>query len=60
MSKKEIEDQIAELKQDYVRIQSDLEKMEVSGANTTSAEQALVKIENELKTLNEKLKDHRT
>ncbi|KHE71867.1 SE1832 family protein [Halobacillus sp. BBL2006] len=55
MTKKEIQEQIAFLKSDYVRIQGDLDKLEANGANVSNAEAQLERIENELKQLNKQL-----
>lgn len=54
-SKKEIEQRIAELKMDYIRIQNDMEKLESTGHDITKAEQRLIEIENELQELRKKL-----
>lgn len=53
--KKEIEQRIAELKMDYIRIQNDIEKLESTGHDITKAEQRLSEIENELQELRKKL-----
>ncbi|WP_170287642.1 SE1832 family protein [Aquibacillus halophilus] len=55
MTKMEILQTINELKSDYVRIQSDLEKLDSVGGNTTNAEKQLEHIENELAELNKQL-----
>lgn len=54
-SKKDIEQRIAELKMDYIRIQNDIEKLESTGHDTTNAEKRLIAIENELRELRKKL-----
>lgn len=54
-SKKEIEQRIAELKMDYIRIQNDIEKLESTGHDITKAEQRLSEIEKELQELRKKL-----
>ncbi|MGP4068551.1 SE1832 family protein [Halobacillus sp. B29] len=51
MNKKEIQDQIAFLKADYIRIQGDLDKLEANGANVENAEAQLERMEKELKDL---------
>ncbi|MFZ0369576.1 MAG: SE1832 family protein [Halobacillus sp.] len=51
MNKKEIQDQIAFLKADYIRIQGDLDKLEANGANVENAESQLERMEKELKDL---------
>nr|WP_289037822.1 SE1832 family protein [uncultured Allobacillus sp.] len=57
MKKSELESEIAHLKSDYIRIQSDLDKMESVGGSITPIEKVLEKIEIELaekkKQLNE-------
>lgn len=55
MTKKEIENRIAELKSDYIRIQSDLEKLDSVGGNTANAEKQLGEMEVELASLNRQL-----
>ncbi|WP_138420238.1 SE1832 family protein [Aquibacillus sediminis] len=55
MSKKEIEDKINEVKSDYIRIQSDLEKLDSVGGNTANAEKQLEQLEEELAELNKQL-----
>jgi arginine/lysine/ornithine decarboxylase len=55
MTKKEIQDQIAFLKADYIRIQGDLDKLEAAGGNIQNAEKQLARMEEELKDLNKQL-----
>lgn len=55
MKKKEIQDQIASLKSDYIRIQGDLDKLEAAGGNIHNAEKQLARMEEELKELNQQL-----
>ncbi|SFK56194.1 hypothetical protein SAMN04487936_1187 [Halobacillus dabanensis] len=55
MTKKEIQDQIAFLKSDYIRIQGDLDKLEAAGGNIQNAEEQLARMEKELKELNQQL-----
>lgn len=57
MSRKEIEDKIAELKSDYVRIQGDAEKLVLVGQSTEKAEQKLIEIEGELADMNRRLEE---
>ncbi|MRG86286.1 SE1832 family protein [Salinibacillus xinjiangensis] len=54
-SKKELEQEIAQLKMDYIRIQGDLDKMESVGGNVSSLEKTLERMEQQLSTLREKL-----
>ncbi|KAB7704785.1 hypothetical protein F9802_16585 [Bacillus aerolatus] len=55
MTKSEIEAKIAELKMDYIRVQGDIEKLESTGNGVTKAEEQLIRMEKELKELNDKL-----
>ncbi|GGF21181.1 hypothetical protein GCM10010954_19960 [Halobacillus andaensis] len=55
MTKQEIQDEIAALKSDYIRIQSDLEKLDAAGGNVENAEKQLAKMEDELKVLKKQL-----
>lgn len=55
MTKKEIEEELMDLKSDYVRIQGDLEKATSFGVNTSKGEEQLTEIEDRLKELNRKL-----
>ena len=57
MDKKQIEYQISELKAEYIRLQNDLEKLESVGGNVGPLERQITEIENELKTLNQKLRE---
>ncbi|ASS89961.1 MAG: hypothetical protein C6W58_12625 [Bacillaceae bacterium] len=59
MTKQEIEQRIAELKSDYIRIQGDIEKLESVGGNIEKAEQQLTEIENELANLRTALNKQR-
>ena len=45
---KKLEDELNFLKADYVRIQEDLEKLSFVGGNAASAEEQLVRLENEI------------
>jgi len=58
MTKKELEAKLAELKSDYVRIQSDMDKLEFVGGRVSSAEGQLVRLEKEIATLNDKLEQY--
>ncbi|SDK17102.1 SE1832 family protein [Sediminibacillus albus] len=55
MTKQEVENRIAELKSDYIRIQADLEKLDSVGGNTANAEKQLGQMEKELADLNKQL-----
>ncbi|MDC3417647.1 SE1832 family protein [Aquibacillus salsiterrae] len=55
MDRKEIENKINEVKSDYIRFQSDLEKLNSVGGNTTNAEKQLATLEEELSNLNKQL-----
>ncbi|MDL4842051.1 SE1832 family protein [Aquibacillus rhizosphaerae] len=55
MTKKEIEYKIQEVKSDYIRIQSDLEKLDSVGGNSKNAEKQLQQLEIELADLNKQL-----
>lgn len=57
MTKKEIENRLAELKMDYVRIQDDLEKAGTAGADTSSAEKVLTDMETEMASLRKQLRE---
>ncbi|MDR9793469.1 SE1832 family protein [Aeribacillus pallidus] len=59
MTKQEIEQRIAELKSDYIRIQGDIEKLESVRGNIEKAEQQLTEIENELANLRTALNKQR-
>ncbi|WP_240613651.1 SE1832 family protein [Pueribacillus theae] len=57
LTKKEIEQRIAELKMEYIRLQNDLEKLESTGQRTSIQENKLGEIEKELRSLREQLDD---
>lgn len=57
MNKKDIEYQIAELKAEYIRLQHDLEKLEFVDGKLSPLEKQIAGIENELATLNQKLRE---
>lgn len=57
LSKSEIEQKIAELKMDYIRIQGDIEKLESVGHDPSKAEQMLENIEKELSDLRKLLEE---
>lgn len=56
MTKQEIEDKIVELKDEYVQLQHNLEKLEFVNGNTGPLEKRLTVIEEELHSLNNLLK----
>lgn len=55
MTNEEIEYRIVELKQDYVRIQSDLEKLQSVGGYASPTEKVLENLEEELRDLRKQL-----
>lgn len=55
MEKKELEEKLAELKSDYVRIQGDMDKLEFVGGRVSSAEGQLVRLEKEIADVNREL-----
>lgn len=46
--KKKLEADLAELKSDYVRIQEDMDKLSFVGGRVSSAEEQLIRLENEI------------
>lgn len=56
MDKKQLEIQLLELKSDYVRIQGDLDKLEFVKGRVSSAEEQLVRLEEEIAEVNKQLK----
>lgn len=54
-TKRDLEIHLLELKADYMRIQEDMDKLEFVGGRVSSAEEQLVRIENEIAQLNKKL-----
>jgi len=57
LSKKALETKLAELKSDYVRIQQDLEKLIFVDGRASSAEEQLVRLENEIAEIRKQLAD---
>ncbi|WP_026907785.1 SE1832 family protein [Paucisalibacillus globulus] len=55
MTKKELENKLDELKSDYVRIQSDLDKLVYVRGRASSAEEQLIRLENEIAEVRKKL-----
>ena len=56
MDKKQLEQKLLELKSDYVRIQGDLDKLEFVKGRVSSAEEQLVRLENEIAEVNKQLR----
>ncbi len=52
MEKEEINQKIAELKMEYLRLQDDMERLESFGRSVDKQEQKLLEIEDELKYYN--------
>ncbi|WP_397316609.1 SE1832 family protein [Ornithinibacillus gellani] len=59
ITKKQLEAKLAELKSDYVRIQGDMDKLEYVRGRVSSAEEQLIRLEDEIKEINKKLDDIR-
>ncbi|ALC91328.1 hypothetical protein AM500_17125 [Bacillus sp. FJAT-18017] len=57
MNKKEIESRILDLKDEYLQLQHNLEKMELVNGNLSPLEKRLIEIEAELQGLNQQLRD---
>ncbi|GEL78414.1 SE1832 family protein [Tenuibacillus multivorans] len=55
MKKQEIQQEIDQLKMDYIRIQGDLDKLEANGGNVTMLEKTLSRLEEELISLRRQL-----
>lgn len=55
MTRKKLEDQLAELKSDYIRIQEDLEKLVFVGGRESSTEEQLERLEKEIAEVNKQL-----
>lgn len=55
MNKKEIQQELLNLKSDYVRIQEDMDKLEFVGGRVSSAEEQLIRLEKEIADLNKQL-----
>lgn len=52
MNKKELENKLAELKSDYIRVQSDLEKVVFVKGRENETEKELVRLEEEIAEVN--------
>lgn len=57
MNKKELEYKIVELKDEYLQLQHNLEKMELVKGNLHPLEKRLAEIEGELSQLNQRLRE---
>ncbi|MUK90694.1 hypothetical protein GMD78_20265 [Ornithinibacillus sp. L9] len=57
MTKKELEDKLDELKSDYVRIQSDLDKLVYVRGRASSAQEQLIRLEEEIAEVYKKLEE---
>jgi predicted nuclease with TOPRIM domain len=55
MTKEELENKLDELKSDYVRIQSDLDKLVYVRGRASSAEEQLIRLEGEIAEVRKKL-----
>lgn len=55
MTKEALEAKLAELKSDYVRIQSDMDKLEYVRGRVSSAEEQLIRLEKEIADVRKKL-----
>lgn len=55
MDKKQLEQKLAALKSDYVRIQGDLDKLEVVGGRIHSAQEQLERLEKEIADVRKQL-----
>ncbi|HLR23016.1 MAG TPA: SE1832 family protein [Pseudogracilibacillus sp.] len=54
-NKETLKQHLLELKSDYIRIQGDMDKLEFVGGRVSSAEEQLVRLEKEIKEVNEQL-----
>lgn len=54
-TKDELENKLTELKSDYVRIQADMDKLEYVRGRVSSAEEQLIRLENEIAEVHVKL-----
>ncbi|WP_240375826.1 SE1832 family protein [Bacillus piscicola] len=58
MERSKIEEELTMLKADYVRLQGDVEKLETVGGDASPALKQLETIEEEIKNLKAKLREH--
>lgn len=59
-TKQELENLLIELKSDYARIQGDMDKLEYVRGRVSSAEEQLVRLEEEIADINQKLEAFET
>lgn len=52
MNRKQLEAHLLELKSDYIRIQGDMDKLEYVEGRVSSAEEQLIRLEDEIKEVN--------
>lgn len=57
MDKKQLETKLLELKSDYVRIQGDLDKLEFVEGRVSSAQEQLIRLEEEIAEVNKQLSE---
>lgn len=55
--RKKLESELNFLKADYIRIQEDLDKLSFVGGNVASAEEQLIRLENEIANKRKELAD---
>ncbi|MGM8366523.1 SE1832 family protein [Virgibacillus sp. W0181] len=55
MNIKELQEKLAALKSDYIRIQEDMDKLEFVGGRVSSAEEQLIRLEGEIAEVNKQL-----
>lgn len=53
--RKQLEEKLANLKSDYIRIQQDLEKVVFVGGRASSTEKQLIRVEKEIAEVNKQL-----
>ena len=56
-NKKALEEELLELKSDYIRIQGDMDKLEFVGGRVSSAEEQLIRLEKEIAEINKQLEE---
>ncbi|MBY7144808.1 hypothetical protein KFZ56_17450 [Virgibacillus sp. NKC19-3] len=59
MTRQELEAKLQELKSDYARIQGDMDKLEYVKGRVSSAERQLVRLEEEIASINQQLEDRK-